>query len=107
MASEDQWIQYETSEQCVKAQFLLNLIMATEGEGKLAQLAIMTEIRKLLAKLEDKIDVKGLLSETNILTIVDQVLAMNDQAGELVRFLKLEATWVLTNIGYGQEADIL
>ena len=52
-------------------------------------------------------DLKTILAETNVLDILSQILGLDDAQSELVRFLKLEATWVLTNIGYGDEEDIL
>jgi hypothetical protein len=53
------------------------------------------------------IDIKSIIANTNILTIVSQILSMNDNQNLLIRYMKLEATWIMSNIGYGDEQDIL
>jgi len=51
--------------------------------------------------------VSELLAETNILTMISQILQQQDNSHSLVRYLKLEATWILTNICFGDENAIL
>ena len=68
---------------------------------------MITKIRQEFSAHEMAPDLKTILAETNVLDILSQILGLDDAQSELVRFLKLEATWVLTNIGYGDEEDIL
>lgn len=52
------------------------------------------------------VDVEKLLNETDILKVLDNCLSVPDNQSINIRFLKLEATWILTNIGYGDEKEI-
>lgn len=60
-----------------------------------------------MANPEKPPEITELLKETNILQMISQVLQFPDDSNSLVRYLKLEATWILTNIGYGTEEDII
>ena len=66
----------------------------------------MTDIRQLLAGPEIEANISLLLQNTNILAIVGSLLALDDSQDKLVRYLKLEAAWILTNISYGKGSDI-
>lgn len=84
------------------------------------QLAILVKLRQITGgdALIDDLEgsIASLLEETNVLSIICQVLNSPDQAasfeyidqyGEsLIRFMKLEAMWTLINIGYGPENAI-
>ena len=104
----------------MKANLLLNTLMHAEGLKPIQQLAILAQVRQVTGGswLTDDLEscVEELLNETNILSIICQVLNMSDQApsfdyfdehGEpLIRYMKLEAMWTLINIGYGPESAI-
>lgn len=55
----------------------------------------------------DEVDVQRVLKETNILSVVNNCLSIQDDIHPIIRYIKLEATWILTNIGYGNEEDIM
>lgn len=42
-----------------------------------------------------------------MLEILAQVFNTPDNSSELIRYLKLEGSWILTNLAYGTESDIL
>ena len=46
------------------------------------------------------------LLETNILEMLSQLFKFNDQSEE-VRAMKLESLWILTNLAYGDENDLV
>jgi len=71
------------------------------------QLAVLTKIRQEIANPKTPPDIKGILADTNILHVLSQVLSLAENQSPLVRYLKLEATWILTNIGFGDESDIM
>ena len=89
-----------------KVQFLLNQLVTNSGIDALSQLALLTKVRQELANPTDPPDIGKLLEETNVLTIINQILAIEENHNNIVKYLKLEATWILTNIGYGTEEDI-
>lgn len=67
----------------------------------------MTKVRQEMSDNKHPPKVSDILASTNILDFLDQVMSFNDSMDPLVKFLKLEATWLLTNLSYGNDGDIL
>lgn len=71
------------------------------------QLALVTKIRQEMSNKDSSADIKKILENTSILPLVAQILALSENLNPLIRYLKLESTWIIVNIGYGDEQDIL
>jgi len=60
--------------------------------------------------MSDKQEIEELtpiLKETNLLEMINAILQAPDNIeAEMVRYMKLEATWILTNISFGDEEVI-
>ena len=41
------------------------------------------------------------------MSIISQILSLDINKGQFTKYLKLEATWILTNLAYGEEQDLL
>jgi hypothetical protein len=82
-------------------QVLLNRLM-TANVAK-DQLVLLIAIRKTISGVDEP-PVKELM-ETSILGILSQIFTFTDN-GEVVRAMKLESLWILTNLAYGDEDDI-
>ena len=47
------------------------------------------------------------MRETNLLEMLSVILKAPDHIeAETIRYMKLEATWILTNVSFGAESDI-
>lgn len=64
---------------------------------------LLIAIRKTISGVDEP-PVKELM-ETSILGILSQLFTFPDN-GEVVRAMKLESLWILTNLAYGDEDDI-
>jgi len=51
-------------------------------------------------------NVSDIVRNTGILEFINQVLGIKDGVNEYVKYLKLEATWILTNLAYGNDSDL-
>lgn len=77
----------------------------------LNQLALVTKMRLLVAEGQHEqrgsADLASIIKNTNLLAMVHAILQAPDNVHpELVRYLKLEATWILTNVTFCDE-DII
>ena len=74
------------------------------------QLALLTQVRKVLASKEDP-DIYGILSSTDIIQVCIIVLnfTANGALDDLVPYMKLETLWLIINLFYGdiEELDII
>lgn len=109
----------------------MNVLTTTSGLETLDQLAILTKIRQELADGKEEPQISEIIRDTNLLDIINQVLGLNDATNQHIRFLKvsinsqqnfcirifisthliwlivqLEATWILTNMAFGNESDL-
>jgi hypothetical protein len=66
-------------------------------------IVLLLAIRKAISSVEEP-PVKEIL-KTNILSIMSQLFTQPDNH-EDIRTMKLEGLWILTNLAYGDEADI-
>mmetsp|Transcript_2123 Transcript_2123/g.3746 ORF Transcript_2123/g.3746 Transcript_2123/m.3746 type:complete len:285 (-) Transcript_2123:984-1838(-) len=98
---------YEPLGPCARIQFMINLLTSNQSLNALQQLAIMTKVRQELSNQENLPDISRVLQETQIIQIVSQLFKTPDNLHELIRYLKLEGAWILTNIAYGKEEDIM
>ena len=49
-------------------------------------------------------ELEQIIKETNLLEMISAILKAPDNIeAEMIRFMKLEATWILTNITFGDE----
>lgn len=94
-------------ENSAKIQYLLNLLSTSQTLENIEQLALITKVRQEMSSKDTAPNIKDVILNTNILSIIQQILSFQDNSHEIIRYLKLEATWILTNIGYGDEDDIL
>lgn len=85
----------------------MNQLVTSSSLDELDQLSLITEVRKQFSLSMDEVDVQRVLKETNILSVVNNCLSIQDDIHPIIRYIKLEATWILTNIGYGNEEDIM
>lgn len=70
----------------------------------LAQLALITRVRQLMSEKSEIQDLGQIVKETNLLEMLSAILKAPDNIeAEIIRHIKLEATWVLTNITFGDE----
>ena len=85
-------------------------ILVCEGTICIEQLAILTKIRQILANETIRADTSKLLSQTSILPIIDQILAMQTDdvsPDNLLKYLQLESVWILINLSYdGSRTDM-
>jgi hypothetical protein len=61
-------------------------------------------IRKIISGADEP-PVKELMG-LNILSLISQILQMQDVSEEVVS-IKYEALWILTNLAYGDEEDVI
>lgn len=54
----------------------MNALITHQNLENLDQLALITEIRKLMSQTLNTIDIKGLLEQTDLLKILDQILSL-------------------------------
>lgn len=52
------------------------------------------------------VEVGDILDKTRLLEFLAEILAIS-QNTEFTRYLQLEATWILTNLAFGRESDLL
>mmetsp|Transcript_3625 Transcript_3625/g.5464 ORF Transcript_3625/g.5464 Transcript_3625/m.5464 type:complete len:105 (+) Transcript_3625:381-695(+) len=67
------------------------------------QLALLTEIRMIVSIKDEEVTFNDLVINTNILFILVTVLNMEDNRHEYTRFMKLEGTWIISNIVFGNQ----
>ena len=100
---------YNNGEFAEKVQFWINKLY-NDSLTEIKQLALLTKIRQEIAKKDMSSEkIAAMVNRTNILDLISQVLLKPDNEGQshLVRYMKLESSWILTNIGFGHEGDIL
>lgn len=105
MANPADWEAYATSGNSQRVQYLLNLLTQRQNEA-IEQLALITKVRQELADGEQTPQIGEIVRQTGILEIISQILGA-DGGNDLTRYLKLEATWILTNLAYGSEQDLM
>jgi len=89
----------------------INLILnkLTQNQLPIQQLALLTKIRQILAIGDTcKTDYKAVMAETNIMQTISTVFSLRDDVGgadangnSYHRLMKLEAGWIITNLGFG------
>lgn len=79
--------------------------MFNNGLSHLDQLALLTKVRQELSVNQTKFNIGDIIENTQILDILSQVFKTPDNSSELMRYLKLEGSWILTNLAYGTEKD--
>jgi len=84
---------------------MLELMTSNNNLSQLEQLAILTKVRQEMAFEENPPDIKTILTQTNVMKIIQQLLSL-DEGAVVTRYLKLESFWILINLAYGDEDDV-
>ena len=73
---------------------------------QLQQLALITFMRQEVCEgiQKNTLDITALVRQTNLLTLISQILGINSD--QIFRYFKLEATWILSNLSFGNSEDI-
>lgn len=86
-----------------KTQFLLTRF-AADDLSAWEQLALITKVRLIMSEKQEVEGMEQVLKETNILEMISAILRAPDNIeANIIRYMKLEATWILTNITFGEE----
>ena len=85
---------------------LLKALFEKDEMTLMQQLAIVTQIRINVSKT-DQVDMSKLLDSSNILIrMINQIIGLQETADPLIRYLKLEASWILVNISVASHHEI-
>ena len=55
--------------------------------------------------MKRNLDIKSLIRNTNLLALIQQILGVESQ-DQIIRYYKLEAAWILSNLSYGDAEDL-
>ena len=66
------------------------------------QLALLTLIRQELSTEQNTVDLDLIFSQSDIVNVILQILG-EPVGSETLKYLKLEAGWILSNLAYGSE----
>ena len=107
LISSEDYNGYNQASTSEKVQFLLTKIVHNNHFSCKDRLALLTKVRMEMADIKNPPNVSEILESTNMLDFIDQVMSFDDSSDLLVKYLKLEATWIMTNLTYGTDEDIL
>lgn len=88
-----------------KIELLVQNITQNENLQLIEVLAIITELRMCMAANEEP-PVQELIAQTNLLKFILKCLEIKT-TGELETCIKLEATWILINLSFSDDIDVI